>query len=216
MRSLNRGVHDDSVPWESVGNKILPSALEVVDGGDGNADKNNESGDGEGPSGDERDGFAVEVVADVGVALVVLSAVAASNLADGLALEHRVVTDHRPGSGSPGTAVSVGLAEAAIVFVGDGLTHVVPAELGRAIAVGLAVASVGVVASNVVDGALGFAGAHVAVVGGAVTVGRASLSAVHGLVVGPPHWLVGVSDAREPSSLSIGIKIQCEENGSYN
>ena len=72
----------------------MPSALEVIDGGDGNADKDNESGDGKSPSGDEGDGFAVEVVADVGVALVVLSAVASSDLADGLALEHGVVADH--------------------------------------------------------------------------------------------------------------------------
>ena len=94
MRSLNGGVHNNSVTWESVGNEILLSALEVVDGSDGNADKDNECGDGEGPGGDEGDGFAVEVVADVGVALVVLSAVAASDLADGLALEHGVIADH--------------------------------------------------------------------------------------------------------------------------
>ena len=97
------------------------------------------------------------------------------------------------------------LAETTVVLVGDGLAHVVPAELGGAVAVGLAVASVGVVALDVVDGALGFAGAHVAVVRGAVAVRRASLAVEHSVVVGPPHWLVGVSDAGEPSSLSIDI-----------
>jgi len=150
--------------------------------------EDDEGADSEGPSRDEGDGLAVEVVANVGVALGVLDAVAAADLALRLALVFSMVAN------SSAAAVSVLLAVDAVELVRDGLAHVAPAELGGAVGVGLAVAAVGEVACWVVDGAFGHALATVAVVGSAVPVHHTGGPANDSLVKEPVLQRVWVRD----------------------
>ena len=181
---LHGSIFDISIASESVDDHILLLAHGSVNDAENNDHQECEESDSEGPGGHEHGGLAVEVLAEVAVTLVVLGAVTAANSADRLALVHGVVADANVAT------VAVFVAEEAVVLGFNGLAGVAIAELGGALGIVGAVASVGVVALVLVDGTGRLANTLrlVAVLSSAVSVirTRVSLSYVEPLPVEVP------------------------------